>query len=178
MYKHLVVAYDESDGSKKALDEALKLTKLSPQTKLTVLYVSNDKGIGTGATQDNYTPTHALADTAPGLDNQYVGNLSASRDEKLNSNQTVENEHGISAPSSTHSVLKNVKEKLKPYQLDIEYINLSGSEAKRICEYAKDHNADLVLVGHSGKSNLKKWMLGSVSEKIAHDCETSVLLVK
>ncbi|OIU73267.1 universal stress protein [Rossellomorea aquimaris] len=178
MYKHLLVAYDETDGSKKALDEALKLTKLSPDTKLTVLHVSDDKGTGPDATRDNYTPTHALADTAPGFDNQYMGNLSASRDEKLNSHRMVDNDQGISAPSSTHSVLNNVKEKLNPYQLDIDYVHLSGSEAKRICEYAKDHNADLVLVGNSGKSNLKKWVLGSVSEKIAHDCETSVLVVK
>jgi nucleotide-binding universal stress UspA family protein len=176
MYKHLLVAYDETDGSKKALDEALKLTKLSPDTKLTVLYVSEEKG--TTETRDHYTPTHAIADTAPGFDNQYMGNLSASRDEKLNSNSTGDNSQGITAPSSSHAVLRNVKEKLNPYQLNINYVHLSGSEAKRICEYAKENNADLVLVGNTGKSNLKKWVLGSVSEKVAHNCETSVMLVK
>jgi nucleotide-binding universal stress UspA family protein len=176
MYKHLLVAYDETDGSKKALDEALKLTKLSPDTKLTILYVSEEKG--TTQTRDNYTPTHAIADTAPGFDNQYMGNLSASRDEKLNSNRTVDNNQGITAPSSSHAVLRNAKEKLNPYQLNINYVHLSGSEAKRICEYAKENNADLVLVGNTGKSNLKKWVLGSVSEKVAHNCETSVMLVK
>jgi nucleotide-binding universal stress UspA family protein len=176
MYKQLLVAYDETDGSKKALDEALKITKLSPDTKLTILYVSEEKG--TTETRDHYTPTHALADTAPGFDNQYMGNLSLSRDEKLNSNKVVDNTRGISAPSSSHAVLRNVKEKLDPYQLDINYVHLSGTEAKRICEYAKDSNADLVLVGNTGKSNLKKWVLGSVSEKVAHICETSVMLVK
>jgi nucleotide-binding universal stress UspA family protein len=176
MYKHLLLAYDETDGSKKALDEALKLTKLSPDTKLTILYVSEEKG--TTETRDHYTPTHALADTAPGFDNQYMGNLSVSRDEKLNSNKLVDNSQGISAPSSPHAVLRNAKEKLDPYQLNINYVHLSGTEAKRICEYAKDSNADLVLVGNTGKSNLKKWVLGSVSEKVAHNCETSVLLVK
>ncbi|MEG9299024.1 universal stress protein [Mangrovibacillus sp. Mu-81] len=176
MYKHLLVAYDETDGSKKALDEALKLTKLSPDTKLTLLYVSEEKG--TMETRDHYTPTHALADTAPGFDNQYMGNLSASRDEKLNSNKAVENNQGITAPSSSHAVLRNAKEKLDHYQLNINYVHLSGTEAKRICEYAKDSNADLVLVGNTGKSNIKKWVLGSVSEKVAHNCETSVLLVK
>jgi nucleotide-binding universal stress UspA family protein len=176
MYKHLLVAYDETDGSKKALDEALKLTKLSPDTKLTLLYVSEEKG--TMETRDNYTPTHALADTAPGFDNQYMGNLSLSRDEKLHSNKAVENKQGITAPSSSHAVLRNAKEKLAHYQLNINYVHLSGTEAKRICEYAKDSNADLVLVGNTGKSNLKKWVLGSVSEKVAHNCETSVLLVK
>jgi nucleotide-binding universal stress UspA family protein len=176
MYKQLLVAYDETDGSKKALDEALKITKLSPDTKLTILYVSEEKG--TTETRDHYTPTHALADTAPGFDNQYMGNLSLSRDEKLNSNKVVDNTRGISAPSASHAVLRNVKEKLDPYQLDINYVHLSGTEAKRICEYAKDSNADLVLVGNTGKSNLKKWVLGSVSEKVAHNCETSVMLVK
>ncbi|MGR3763388.1 universal stress protein [Rossellomorea sp. NS-SX7] len=176
MYKHLLVAYDETDGSKKALDEALKLTKLSPDTKLTILYVSDEKG--TTETRDHYTPTHAIADTAPGFDNQYMGNLSGSRDEKVNSTQAVETNKGITAPSSSHAILRNVKEKLSPYQLNTNYVHLSGSEAKRICEYAKENNVDLVLVGHTGKSNLKKWMLGSVSEKVAHDCESSVLLVK
>ncbi|MCA1056524.1 universal stress protein [Rossellomorea aquimaris] len=176
MYKHILLAYDETDGSKKALDEALKLTKQSHDTKLTILYVSEEKG--SVDSDDHFTPTHVLADTSPGFDNQYMGNLSVARDEKIHPERQSNQNQGITTPSSEHGVLRNVKERLEPYHLNINYVHLSGSEAKRICEYAKENNSDLVLVGNSGKSNLKKWVLGSVSEKVAHNCETSVMVVK
>ncbi|WP_064091777.1 universal stress protein [Rossellomorea aquimaris] len=173
MFKHILLAYDETDGSKKALDEVMKLSKLSFETKLTVLYISEEKIAN--ETHDHYTPTHAMPDTTPGPDNVYMGNLSGSREQPGNKS---EERHEIKTPSSTHHVLRNVQEKLSPYNLNANYIHLSGSEAKRICEYAKENYVDLVVVGNSGKTGMKKWVLGSVSEKVAHSCESSVLIVK
>ncbi|MCA1059662.1 universal stress protein [Rossellomorea aquimaris] len=174
MYRHILLAYDETDGSKKALDEVTKLMKGSIDSTLTVLHISDEKTAT--APRDNYTPTHAIADTSPGFDNQYMGNLSVSPDNKVHTSD--EGRHEIRTPSSTHPFLVNAKEKLAPHGVDANYIHLSGSEAKRICEYAKEIQADLVVVGNSGKSGMKKWVLGSVSEKVAHDCESSVLVVK
>lgn len=174
MYKHILLAYDETDGSKKALDEVQKLIKGSIDTQLTVLHISDEKVAN--ESRDNFTPTHALADTSPGFDNNYMGNLSVSPDNK--SHTTEEERHEIKTPSSTHHFLKNAKEKLSPYGIEANYIHLSGSEAKRICEYAKEIQADLVVVGSSRKSGMKKWVLGSVSEKVTQNCETSVLVVK
>ncbi|MBN8192611.1 universal stress protein [Bacillus sp. NTK074B] len=174
MYRHILLAYDETDGSKKALDEVTKLMKSSIDSKLTVLHISDEKTAN--EPRDNYTPTHAIADTSPGFDHQYMGNLSVSPDNNVRA--TEEEHHEIKTPSSTHPFLVNAREKLSPHGVEANYIHLAGSEAKRICEYAKEIQADLVVLGNSGKSGLKKWVLGSVSEKVAHDCESSVLVVK
>ncbi|MCA1061893.1 universal stress protein [Rossellomorea sp. AcN35-11] len=174
MYKHILLAYDETDGSKKALDHVQKLIKDSINTHLTVLHVSDEKVAN--ESRDNYTPTHAIADTSPGFDNNYMGNLSVSPDNKIHSSGVERQE--IKTPASTHSFLQNAKEKLSTYGVEADYIHLSGSEAKRICEYAKEIQADLVVVGNSGKSGMKKWVLGSVSEKVTQNCESSVLVVK
>jgi nucleotide-binding universal stress UspA family protein len=172
VYRHILLAYDETDASKKALDEVSKLMKSSIDSKLTVLHISDEKTAN--EPRDNFTPTHALADTSPGFDNQYMGNLSVSPDNKVRD----EDRHEIQTPTSTHPYLVNAREKLSPHGVDANYIHLSGSEAKRICEYAKEIQADLVVVGSSGKSGMKKWVLGSVSEKVTQDCESSVLVVK
>ncbi|PFA61730.1 hypothetical protein CN378_22255 [Bacillus sp. AFS015802] len=174
MYRHILLAYDETDGSKKALEEVSKLMKSSIDTKLTVLHISDEKTAN--ESHENLTPTHAIADTSPGFDNQYMGNLSVSPDNKVHTSE--EDRHEIKTPSSTHPYLVNAREKLSPYGVEADYIHLSGSEAKRICEYAKEIQADLVVVGSSGKTGVKKWVLGSVSEKVTQDCESSVLVVK
>ena len=174
MSRHILLAYDETEGSNKALDEVSKLMKSSIDTKLTVIHISEEKMAN--ESRDNFTPTHALADTSPGFDNQYMGNLSVSPDNKVRTSE--EDRHEITTPSSTHPILVNAREKLTPHGVDANYIHLSGSEAKRICEYAKEIQADMVVVGSSGKSGMKKWVLGSVSEKVTQNCETSVLVVK
>ncbi|WP_173105133.1 universal stress protein [Bacillus sp. KH172YL63] len=174
MYKHILLAYDESDGSNKALDQVSKLMKNSIDTKLTVLHISDEKTAN--ESRDHYTPTHAIADTSPGFDNQYMGNLSVSPDNKVRG--TEEERHEIQTPASTHPTLKSARDKFTAYGIDANYIHLSGSEAKRICEYAKEIQADLVAVGCSTKTGMKKWVLGSVSEKVTQDCEASVLVVK
>ncbi len=174
MYKHILLAYDETDGSKKALDEVSKLMKSSIDTHLTVLHISEEKTAN--ESRESNMPTHAIADTSPGLDNQYMGNLSVSPDNKIHGSE--EDHHEIKTPVSTHPILKGAREKLSPHGIDANFIHLSGSEAKRICEYAKEVQADLVVVGSSQKSGMKKWVLGSVSEKVTQNCESSVLVVK
>ncbi len=103
MFKHILLAYDETDASKKALEEVMKITKLSPDTQVTVLYISNEKVAN--ESQEHYTPTHALADTSPGLDNQYMGNLSASPDHKVYENERSE----IKTPTRYPSCFKKCK---------------------------------------------------------------------
>ena len=90
MYRHILLAYDETDGSKKALDEVSKLMKSSIDSKLTVLHISDEKTAN--EPRDNFTPTHAIADTSPGFDNQYMGNLSVSPDNKVRGQRKIRHE--------------------------------------------------------------------------------------
>jgi len=60
----------------------------------------------------------------------------------------------------------------------IESKILHGDPAEKVCEYAETMDADLVLVGTHGKNMLTQAVLGSVSEKVAHNCKRSVVVIK
>ncbi len=55
---------------------------------------------------------------------------------------------------------------------------LEGSPASEIIRQARDWNADLVVVGSHGRTENKRFMLGSVSQKIANEAACSVRVVR
>ena len=59
-----------------------------------------------------------------------------------------------------------------------ETLSLKGSPAREIIASAKEWNADLVVVGSHGCTESKRFMLGSVSHKIANEAACSVRVVR
>jgi nucleotide-binding universal stress UspA family protein len=55
---------------------------------------------------------------------------------------------------------------------------LRGSAASEIIEYAKNNQADLIVAGSRGMSQVKGWLLGSLSRKLVHYSTCSVLIVR
>jgi nucleotide-binding universal stress UspA family protein len=53
-----------------------------------------------------------------------------------------------------------------------------GDAATEIIQYARDHNIDLIMAGSRGLSQMRSWLLGSVSRKLVHYAHCSVLIVK
>jgi len=53
-----------------------------------------------------------------------------------------------------------------------------GDAATVVLEFAKEHSIDLIVAGSRGLSRIQGWLLGSVSRKLVHYAECSVLLVK
>ena len=53
-----------------------------------------------------------------------------------------------------------------------------GDAATEIIEYAKDEKVDLLVAGSRGLSRVKGWLMGSVSRKLVHYAECSVMVVK
>ncbi len=54
---------------------------------------------------------------------------------------------------------------------------IKGHAGPSICRQAKVWNADLVMVGSRGRSNIREILLGSVSQYVNHHAPTSVLIV-
>ena len=52
-----------------------------------------------------------------------------------------------------------------------------GHAAELIVRYARDHGADLVVVGHKGHF-LEDYLLGSTADRVAHHAHCPVLIVK
>ena len=55
---------------------------------------------------------------------------------------------------------------------------LHGNAADKICKFAKDYNASLVIIGTNVRSKLQAKLLGSVSEKVLKNCSCSVMIVR
>lgn len=55
---------------------------------------------------------------------------------------------------------------------------LWGDAATEILEYTKEHDTDLIVAGSRGLSRMRGWLLGSVSRKLVHYANCSVLIVK
>ena len=53
-----------------------------------------------------------------------------------------------------------------------------GDPAHVIIEVAEEQDADLIVVGARGSTGLRRFMLGSVSSKLAHHAPSSVLIVR
>jgi len=52
------------------------------------------------------------------------------------------------------------------------------SPADNIITFADENNIDLIIVGHRGKANLEKFLLGSVASRVISHASCSVLIVK
>lgn len=55
---------------------------------------------------------------------------------------------------------------------------LRGDAATEILSYLQGHKADLVITGSRGLSAVRSWLLGSVSRKLLHYADVSILVVR
>ena len=83
-----------------------------------------------------------------------------------------------------HDFLKEAQEnademkKLFDESINVKTIAVNGFPAETINEIAEKENVDLILISSSGKSGLKKLMLGSVAEKLVAITQKDILIIK
>jgi nucleotide-binding universal stress UspA family protein len=53
-----------------------------------------------------------------------------------------------------------------------------GPPADMILAYARSHEIDLVVMATHGHSGVKKWLIGSVANKVVQGADVPVLLVR
>lgn len=53
-----------------------------------------------------------------------------------------------------------------------------GDAADAILDVAEEHGCDLIVVGHRGMTGAKRFLLGSVPNKISHHAPCSVLIIR
>lgn len=54
---------------------------------------------------------------------------------------------------------------------------VSGHPAEAIIEYARAHQVDLIVMGHRGMSNLQRFFVGSVADRVVDHAPCMVLVV-
>lgn len=50
--------------------------------------------------------------------------------------------------------------------------------ARAICDYAADHDVDLIVVGSHGRGGMERWLIGSVAERVVRHATVNVYVVR
>lgn len=75
-------------------------------------------------------------------------------------------------------VLARDERRLEDAGFSVQTYALEGDPADMILDVAGEQKADLIAVGARGHTGLRRFMLGSVSSKLAHHTNTSLLIVR
>jgi len=79
-----------------------------------------------------------------------------------------------------NKILVKTMEKLQKrhHKLNISTILLQGKPVDKIIEIAQKENVDLIVMGSHGLGGIKKFFLGSISDRVANQSLCPILLVK
>lgn len=76
------------------------------------------------------------------------------------------------------TLLDRTRKLLLQNKIESTPVLLRGDAATEIIDYAKSHKIDLIVAGSRGLSRFSGWWMGSVSRKLVHYSNCSVLVVK
>ena len=62
--------------------------------------------------------------------------------------------------------------------VDVETIAREGDPADAILDVAEEKDADLIVVGNKGMTGAKRFLLGSVPNKVSHHAPCSVMIIR
>lgn len=144
----ILIATDGSKHSFRTVNEAIKIAK-PLNAEVTVLTVSHEIPLF------NY---HA------GLSLDQFSMLEQSMKEN--------------AEDSAREILEKTADIFRENKMEIKTIHLSGHPGEIICRIAEEGDYDLVMMGSRGLGGFKEFILGSVSNHVAHCIKKSLLIVK
>ncbi len=70
------------------------------------------------------------------------------------------------------------REAAKTAAVPLETVVVVGHPADQIVHQATERNADMIVMGHRGKSRLQRWLLGSVSKRVLSYARCTVTVVR
>jgi len=76
------------------------------------------------------------------------------------------------------SVLERTRSVFSESNTTVELRSEWGDPVDGILTVAAEENTDLIVIGNRGMSGIKEFLLGSVSNKLAHEASCPVLIVK
>lgn len=91
--------------------------------------------------------------------------------ERIDQQKYLEEEAG-------NALLHEASETLKHLEHPLNTVLRRGDAATEILDYASQEKIDLIISGSRGLSEFRGWLLGSVSRKLVHYANCSVMIVK
>lgn len=157
MYRKILVPYDDSEPSNKALDHAVNIAKMSGQSEVILLYIIAE-----------YPRYHFIERPA----------RSIKTGEKTTISQYLKEIYELMGESA-NDVLDSKKEEIKKKAgLDIRTMILTGKISDTIIDFAAKEKVDLIIIGNIGRTGISKIKtLGSVSRSVSERAPCLVMII-
>src|SRR3954469_1099356 len=84
----------------------------------------------------------------------------------------------VNAREDVDAALKEAAEPLREEGMTVDTFAREGDPADAILDVAEEQNADLIVVGNKGMTGAKRFLLGSVPNKVSHHAPCSVLIIR
>jgi nucleotide-binding universal stress UspA family protein len=158
MYKKILVPYDGSEPSDKAIDHAVSIAKMSGISEVILLYVIAE------------FPTYHFIERPA---------RSIKTGEKTTVSRYLKEVYEL-MEESANDVLDKKKEDIKKTAgLEIGTKLLTGHISNSIIDFAAKEKVDLIVIGHVGRSGMSKIRsLGSVSRSVSERAPCPVMIVR
>jgi nucleotide-binding universal stress UspA family protein len=76
------------------------------------------------------------------------------------------------------STLTRAADAIREKGVEVETHAREGDPADAILDVAEEQNADLIVVGNKGMTGAKRFLLGSVPNKVSHHAPCSVMIIR
>ena len=76
------------------------------------------------------------------------------------------------------ATLKEAADSIEAAGIEVSTYAREGDPADAILDVAEEQNADLVVVGNKGMTGAKRFLLGSVPNKVSHHAPCSVMIIR
>jgi nucleotide-binding universal stress UspA family protein len=76
------------------------------------------------------------------------------------------------------ATLEEAAREIRAAGIDVEVFARQGDPADAILDVAEERGSDLIVVGNKGMTGAKRFLLGSVPNKVSHHAPCSVLIIR
>jgi nucleotide-binding universal stress UspA family protein len=157
MYKKILVPYDDSEPSNKALDHAAAIAKMSGGSEVILLFVIAE-----------FPTYHFIERPARSIKTGETTTLS----------QYLKEVYELMEESANDVLDKKKEEIKKTAGLEIRTKLLTGHISNAIIDFAAKEKADLIVIGNVGRSGISKIRtLGSVSRSVSERAPCPVMII-
>ena len=84
----------------------------------------------------------------------------------------------VNAREDVEGTLRAAADRIAEAGVEVETYARQGDPADAILDVAEEQNADLIVVGNKGMTGAKRFLLGSVPNKVSHHAPCSVMIIR
>ena len=84
----------------------------------------------------------------------------------------------VNPREDVEKTLEECAKTLRAFGVEVETLAREGDPADAILDVAEEKHADLIVVGNKGMTGAKRFLLGSVPNKVSHHAPCSVVIIR